>query len=448
MWMKTLYGAVRVERLSPPVASRLMVYASTALYAGLATTHSGMTPLSGVLNGFPELPEHPSPKALDGTLAAVYAERMVLDSLLREGLPTTRAQIGKLADSLIAARLSAGVSESRRAASEAAGRDIARAIIAWSRTDGFASTRGRPYVAPRGPGLWINDAPATTYASQNMSGASEFVALDNPANVLQAGKASDRALVLSRPKRPTTTLPAVNIAGAAEPYWAEHRPFVLSRWDECPMPAPPAYATADTAALYREAAEVARVRKALTPEQRTIALYWADNPGESGTPVGHWNSIATQMFSQRKLDAPDAARILTLAAAAQADAFIAAWGYKYHYNLLRPRTYIRAHIDSAWEPLIPSPPFPEYPSAHSTQSMAAAEVLTSLLGDLAFDDSTSMSIGHAVRRFPSFRAAALEAGMSRIYGGIHFPSGNLAGRAVGECIGKRVVERYGAAASR
>ena len=102
-------------------------------------------------------------------------------------------------------------------------------------------------------------------------------------------------------------------------------------------------------------------------------------------------------------------------------------------------------MDSTWEPLIPTPPFPEYPSGHSTQSAAAATVLTALIGAVPFDDSTSISIGHNVRHFDSFNAAADEAGISRIYGGIHFPSGNTNGKALGRCIGEKVdraVSRY------
>jgi membrane-associated phospholipid phosphatase len=99
-------------------------------------------------------------------------------------------------------------------------------------------------------------------------------------------------------------------------------------------------------------------------------------------------------------------------------------------------------IDSTWEPLIPTPPFPEYPSGHSTTSAAAAEVLTAVIGDLPFSDSTGLSIGNAVRKFTSFRDAAAEAGVSRIYGGIHFPYGNEGGKALGRCIGEKVVARF------
>ena len=441
-WMHSLYGAIRVERISPPVASRLMVYATSALYAGLASNDTRMQPLSGTLNGFPQLAA--APARVDGPLVGIYAERVVLDSLLREALPTTRAALARLADSLVTARVSQGVSAELRAASEEHGRLLGNAIVGWSRTDGFDGTRGRKYVAAVGPGLWVNDAPAQVFASQNMSGASEMVELNNPASVLQAGKAGDRALVLNRLKRGNRTLPVVNMTGMSEPYWMEVRPFALAKWNECAIADPPPYGKDSLAALFADARAVYDAKRLLTPEQREIAFYWADNAGESGTPVGHWISIASQMISQRQLPAADAARILVQTAVAQADAFIASWGYKYQYNLLRPRTYIREGLDPAWEPLIPTPPFPEYPSGHSTQSAAAAEVLTAAIGAVPFDDSTSITIGHKVRRFESFRAAAEEAGVSRIYGGIHFPSGNVSGRNLGACIGSKVVERFGA----
>lgn len=448
-WMHTLFGAVRVERMSPPVASRLLAYSTSALYSGLAVGNPRLQPLAGSLNGFPAMPERAPDAEYDGALAAVAAQRVVLDTLLREALPTTRAAFTALADSLSAARAAQGVDSSVRAASADIGRRIGLAIVAWSRADGFDSTRGRPYAVRTGPGLWVNDAPGSTYAAQNVSGATQFVGLDNPANVMRPGTASDRGLILSRPKRAgIKTLPAVNMAGTSEPYWGAIRPFALKTWDECAVPEPPPFSVDTASALWRDAHAVRETRVRLTPEQRQIALYWADNAGESGTPVGHWISIAAQMVSERRLNAEDAARLMVLTAVAQADAFIASWGYKYRYSLIRPRAYIRAAIDSTWEPLIPTPPFPEYPSGHSTQSSAAAAVMTALLGAVPFDDSTGISIGHAARRFPSFEAAADEAGVSRIYGGIHFPYGNSGGKALGQCVGRKVVERLHAGAAR
>lgn len=441
-WMRSLYGAIRAERLSPPVASRLMVYATVALHEGLVAVDPDRPSAVGLLTGLQTLPRADERGTHDGALTAIAAERVVMDSLFRDGLPTTRSALARLADSLAAARVAAGMSAQMRERSETLGRAIGLAIVAWSHGDGFDSTRGRTFDPPKGLAYWINDAPATVYATQNLSGASEFVALKNPANVLQSGNSSDRGLILSRPKKPGFVLPAVNMAGMSEPYWGQVRPFALKSWNECPVPAPPQYTTDTASGFFRDAAELRALRSRLSPDQRTIAYYWADNAGESGTPIGHWISIGAQLASAKRLPAEDFARLMLATSVAQADAFIAIWGYKYHYSLLRPRTYIRRVMDKAWEPLIPTPPFPEYPSGHSGISAAAAEILSATFGDsVAFSDSTGLSIGSAIREFGSFRAAAHEAGMSRLYGGIHFQFGNLGGRAVGECVGAKVNER-------
>lgn len=449
-WMHTLYGVIRTERLSPPVASRLMAYSTVALYSGLSSVDDKLPSVAGTLSGLSELPRAERPRDYDATLTAIAAERVVLDSLLREGVPTTRSALGRLADSLTLARTAGGVSDGVRARSQTLGARIGNAIVTWSHGDGFDSTRGRTFTPPVGLAYWGNDAPANTYAVQNLSSASALVTPNNPSNVLQSGNSSDRGLILNRPKRAgEKTLPAVNMAGLSEPYWGQIRPFVLKKWNECAAPEPPSYSTDTASALYRDAKLVRDTRTDMTPEHRAIAFYWADNAGESGTPVGHWISIASQMVAERHLSGDDAARLMMLTALAQADAFIAAWGYKFQYTLIRPRMFIRRVIDSTWEPLIPTPPFPEYPSAHSTQSAAAATVLSTAIGDsVAFEDSTGISIGNGVRRFESFRAAAYEAGISRIYGGIHFQYGNLGGRALGECVGGKVVERLKVAAAR
>lgn len=441
--MRAMYGTIRVERMSPPVASRLMAYTTTALHAGLVAANPKLPSLDGVFNGFPSLPRAFHKAELDGTRVSVSAVRVVLDTLLREGLPTTRASLARLADSLGTARAALGGPDAFWARSDSVGRVIGLAIVAWAHTDGFDGTRSQPpYKPPVGPALWFNDAPASTFASQSISGATELITPANPANQLRDQNTSDRALILGRPKSPSVkSTPAVNMSGMSEPYWGQVRPFALERWNSCAIPPPPAYSTSRTSPLHEEAQAVVDAKADLTDEHRTIALYWADNAGESGTPVGHWISIASQMVSQRHLSAEEASRVIMFTAVAQADAFIASWGYKYQYNTLRPRTYIRRLIDPAWEPLIPTPPFPEYPSGHSTQSAAAASTLAGLIGDGAFDDSTSISIGHSVRRFPTFMAASLEAGMSRIYGGIHFPVGNVSGRDLGTCIGQKVLGR-------
>ena len=249
--VRAWYGVARVERLSPPVTSRLFAYQATALFAGLTASDTARS-LVGRLNDFPALPAPDG--EVDGSLTAVAAVRVVSDSLLAEALPTTRAALTRLADSLATARVAVlgrlRGAEGRRARSDAHGAAIGQAIVTWARADGFAATRGRAYAPPVGPGIWVNDAPATVYATQKTSGASEMVQLDDPANTLRPGSTSDRALVLSRPKpADRRTLPAVNMAGASEPYWGTLRPFALTRWDACPVPPPPPYATTPGSAL-------------------------------------------------------------------------------------------------------------------------------------------------------------------------------------------------------
>ncbi len=440
-WTHALYGMVRVERVSPPVGARFLAYATTALYSGFAVTDPTLAPLSGILNEFPELPAAVPGERYDGTLVAISAEQTVLDSLLHEGLPTTRTQIARLADSLFAVRQVPGDVRER---SIALGRDIGHRIVEWAHGDGFDSTRKMVYKVPKGPGLWINDSPADWYSTKNLSGASTEIDFDNPNQEQRSANLSDRDLILNRPKRKGDgSLPAVNMAGVTEPYWGTLRPFAIERWDVCAIDPMPAFGTTPDSPLYQEAKVVHDTRLSLTPEQKEIALYWADNPSESGTPAGHWVAIASQLVSPRNLSSADAVRATTITAVAVADAFISAWGYKFRYNLVRPRTYIRAVMDSTWEPLIPTPPFPEFIAGHATVSAGAATALTALLGTQAFDDSTSMMIGHNPRHFESFLDAAEEAGQSRVYGGIHFPSGNLVGGKLGRCLGNAVAKRFG-----
>ena len=120
------------------------------------------------------------------------------------------------------------------------------------------------------------------------------------------------------------------------------------------------------------------------------------------------------------------------------DAFICCWETKYRHNLLRPITYVRRHIDPAWGDPLPlvTPPFPEYTSGHSVQSGAAATVLTGSLGHVAFADRTHEYRGLAPRHFPSFQAAAEEAAISRLYGGIHFRRAIEQGLAQGARVGE------------
>jgi hypothetical protein len=121
---------------------------------------------------------------------------------------------------------------------------------------------------------------------------------------------------------------------------------------------------------------------------------------------------------------------------------LSCWDEKYRSNYIRPETVINQLIDPNWQPYIQTPPFPSYVSGHSTISGAAAEVMSEYFGDVAFTDTSSKEFGMESRRFQSFRDAAQEASISRLYGGIHYrfdlDEGSILGRKVGEMVVKRI----------
>jgi membrane-associated phospholipid phosphatase len=183
---------------------------------------------------------------------------------------------------------------------------------------------------------------------------------------------------------------------------------------------------------------------ARTAEQTEIALFWADGAG-TVTPPGHWNVIAQDVATARRITMRRNARLFALLNVAMADAAIAAWDAKYTYNFWRPVTAIHAANtdgnpatapDAAWMSLIITPPFPDYISGHSTFSGAAAAVLSLFYGTPRIPFSTtSDALPNVVRDFRGFLQAAREAALSRMYGGIHFRSANEDGLAVGSEIG-------------
>ncbi len=161
---------------------------------------------------------------------------------------------------------------------------------------------------------------------------------------------------------------------------------------------------------------------------------------------GKWNLIAQTLGEQQGNSLAENARILALLNVALADAGIVCWDTKYTYELWRPEDAIRladtdgnpdTAADPDWTPKWPSPAFPEYTSGHSTFSGASAEILSLFFGtdDIAFDAEAGFDVLAGVtRHYDSISEAALEAGRSRIYGGIHFEFANVAGMESGRAV--------------
>ena len=251
--------------------------------------------------------------------------------------------------------------------------------------------------------------------------------------------------------------------GSWEPTPPQFAPYVLPQWGfVTPFAIPagshfrpagqPALQTAEYAEEYNEMKALgAATGSTRTPDQSEIALFWADGAGTE-TPAGHWNSIAQGVAAARGNTVPQNARLFALLNVAMADAAIAAWDAKYHFNSWRPVTAIRngdsdgnpdTAGDASWSSFIVTPPFPDYISGHSTFSGAASRVLARFFGtdDVVFTIGSDFLPG-VTRSFGSFSAAALEAAESRLYGGIHCRSANEDGLATGVEIGEWTFTRF------
>jgi membrane-associated phospholipid phosphatase len=207
-----------------------------------------------------------------------------------------------------------------------------------------------------------------------------------------------------------------------EPLTGTWRTWNLATGSQFRPGPPPAYGSA---AFLAELHEVYDVSRTATPEQRAIALFWADGAG-TVTPPGHWNAIALDLLAEQPRNTLQTTRIFAALNTAQADGFIACWDAKFTYWSIRPVSAIRDLIDPTWSPLIPTPPFPSYVSGHSTTSGAASTVLA----------------GFFPSRTDELAALADEAAVSRLYGGIHFRSDNDAGLTLGRRVGAVALEVY------
>lgn len=239
-----------------------------------------------------------------------------------------------------------------------------------------------------------------------------------------------------------------------EPHWKTIRPVLIDSCNQF-VPKPPVEFSKDsTSAFYKLTKEVYDVGKNLTEQQRFIASYWDCNPFAINTsghmnigfkkisPGGHWMNITGIATAKANLDLDKGIMVHSLVAATLMDAFISCWDEKYRSSRVRPETVINRSIDPQWQPLLQTPPFPEYTSGHSVISTAVAETLTFLLGDnFAFRDDTEVIFDLPTRDFKSFRQASEEAAISRLYGGIHYRDAIENGQAQGKALGDFVIEK-------
>jgi rRNA maturation protein Nop10 len=283
---------------------------------------------------------------------------------------------------------------------------VVSSILKWSKGDNYAKTRSsEKYTVRNEDGLWIPTPPM--------------------------------------------------YAQAVEPHWMDIRPMVMDSCSQFKPARPPKFDIKNkNGVYYKRLMEVKSVGNKLTEEQKNIADFWDDNPFKlnvSGhvmfatkkfSPPGHWMNIAGIAAKEAKADFNTTVAAYAETSIALYDAFISCWDEKYRSNFVRPETVINKFVDQSWQPYIQTPPFPSYTSGHATTSAAAAEVMTYWFGDkLSFVDTSSLEFGIKSRKIVSFRKAALEAGMSRLYGGIHYRFDNEAGNSSGKRVGDLVLDR-------
>lgn len=398
--IKKLTDIIVVDIFTPPVASRIYANCSIALYEAIRFEKPGNPSIAAKLNGFDAMPNPDPSKSYDYTVAAIQSFCETAKKVT-----FSAAEVGLYQDSLI--RLySAGLPKEVIENSIAFGQQVANVVAKRLGADNYKETRGMERFEV---------------------------------------KTDDKA-------RWVPTLP--DYADALEPHWSKMRTMVLKTPDEFKALPYPAYSEDTGSAFYREMREVYDISRSMTDEQIDITLFWDDNPFVSRhkghvmfqdkkmTPGGHWMAITSIACKKKQCDAVASARAYALTSVGLYDAFISCWYEKYRSVRIRPQTAIERQLEEKWTSYLQTPPFPEYTSGHSTISASAAEVLTSLFGDaMAFTDSSELDYALPVRSFSSFRKAAEEASISRVYGGIHFRSGCENGNTLGKQVGQAVIDR-------
>jgi uncharacterized repeat protein (TIGR01451 family) len=378
---------------SPPVVSRALGYTGLALYESVVPGMPTYQSADGILNGLgPNAITDPGAGPYHWPTSANNALGTLIDSLYGNVTAINKALIRDLKDSFNTAFLSQ-IPTATYNNSVAFGSAIAADVYAYSATDGghkgYATNFPTSYVIPTGPGFWEKTPPAYSLALQ--------------------------------------------------PYWGNNRPFLLENTTgDAFIGANPPFSAEVGSPFYNDALLVYTTKQNLTPQQTTITQYWADG-GNTVTPPGHSLSILTELSKNENQDLAAATLAFSKLSLSQMDAFINCWKTKYTYNLMRPITYIRTYIDSTWTSLIPTPPFPEYTSGHSTQSGAMESVMTGIFGaNYGFVDHTHGTSFGGARSFANFGQAADEAAVSRLYGGIHYEFSNTLGVEYGHKIGNNI----------
>lgn len=246
-----------------------------------------------------------------------------------------------------------------------------------------------------------------------------------------------------------TTNNDTNFKPAALPQWGLVTPFAIPsasqfRPDSFPQYNSPRYAR-EFNEVKAKGAENSTVRSANETE---IAQFWTYDRDDTFRPSGQLNEVAQELSLAQGKSLSDNARLFALLNIAEADAGIVAWDAKYTYEQLRPITAIREAdkdnnpdtvADPNWEPLLDTPPFPDYISGHSVFAGAATKVLANFFGDNTSFNIPSQELPGVARSYGSLSQLGEEDADSRLYGGVHINAATVDGVAVGQNVANYVL---------
>jgi hypothetical protein len=401
-WNRKLTQVIISDVFTPPVSSRIYAYCNIAAYEALVPSSDQYDSYAGRLNGLkpPDINRDSCYYPVSSVIAftTVAAKLLFNGDAMKEMEQEYIAQLDELA-----------VASDIKEKSIEFGKRVGEHIIDWASKDGYLQRNANPgFLVTRDPARWQPTPP--------------------------------------------------DYMDAVEPNWGTLRPFVIDSASSCRTILPFTFDTTDFSDYYKEAKIVYEAVNNLSTKDTSIARYWDCNPNVSFTsghvtyfqqqisPGGHWMHIAAAVAEKEKLDPLQSASVLSKVAISLADAFISCWEAKYFYNTARPETFINKYIDKDWKPFIQTPPFPEFPSGHSFISASASTMLTSLFGaQYSFIDSAEVPFGRPPQKFNSFREAAEQASVSRLYGGIHFlktlETSEKGGREIGSIIVKKLTDK-------
>ena len=389
---------------TPTYSSRSLGYLGLTQYETVVHSNPSMRSMAGQVNGITTLPLPETGKDYNWKLALNAGQHTLIKLLypLNENMsPETSMRVDSLHQSLLA-EFSAGVDATVVDRSVQYGNTIANAIFEFSKTDGghtgFKRNFDPSYIRPQGAGYWVPPIRGQTIS-----------------------------------------------AFPLHPHWGSNRTFSAAN-STLPVPTPVPYSTVPTSENYKFFKAVYDKNGKLTNEEKEIAAWWADDPTETFSPPGHSYNLATIAIRKAGSDVVTAAQAYARTGMAIADAFINCWKIKYTYHSERPSTFINRVIDPTWIPYWPEPPFPAFSSGHSTQSAAAATVMTAIYGSrFSFIDNShegatrfSPSLTFRPRKYDNFWASAEESAHSRFLGGIHTQQDNTIGLAEGKKIGENI----------